>query len=1059
MRKLLTFVLLSALFALICSTGNAQIYKFQQYSTKEGGLCHNFVYSINQDKHGFIWFATGMGLCRYDGFSFITPESEILPSTNVSTSFKDDKGNLWFGYSDGLTIKYDGFNFSIADTSITKTVVTSIIQAHGGEILVATQTGGITRFFDKKSDRIDEESLNSIMINAMCFADKDKLLVGSFDGLHLFNYDTGVSFIESNEELSYLSVISITPRINGNGFWVATDEDGIYCVTLNENNFTTIPLNIPELEYAQVQAIYEDTNNNLWISTSGNGLLRVNISPDLEVLKTNIYNNSNGLGSDYVKQAFFDNRQNLWVATSGQGVACITNLAFSFFDELNPISNNATAILSDDNSEYWIAGIGTIIRIKTNEAKKMILGRANGLPIETITALAMDAAGNLFIGTEKSGLYKLPENAKNVSQFYHEDNSLSNNIQKIVIDEEKIWLATRNGVLIIDMKTGKKIEHYTTFNGGLPHNWIKDIFKDSKNRIWIATNGNALIDIKNHDKLFLHDDYEIAEFSTIAEDEHGRIWAGTNGKGVYAFDEARDTIFHFTTDKSLMSDYCYAMTSDGNGHIWVGHRLGLSKINSESFSVNTFEKDKGIYGDVQAMLLNRSGEMLVGMSDGVMLYDVKADNAHEEVPMLNITGVFINDKPGIIGVIINDKQFNINEPIELPYAKYKLQFNFVGLQYSDPKSVSYQYLLHGYDDDWSLSSKSNTVTYSRVLDGTYSFWVRACNNYNNCTSEVMLITIKVRKPFWKAWWFIILVVASFIASGYILISIRERNHRILQEYLENELKERTKEVHRQKEVIEIKNKDITDSINYAQRIQVSVLPSIKILQEHCSEAFIFYSPRDIVSGDFYWFDYFPETKRLIIVCADSTGHGVPGAFMSLIGTTIIKDITMLPHVLNPSDILYNLDMKIQSTLNSNLELEHANDGMDLVVCEINTETHLVKIASAMRPYIVFHEGTPTVYKGNLASIGGQQSAEEKTFETRELQLSKGDTIYMFSDGYADQFGGALGKRMKMSRLQNIINDVYPRDMNEQGRVIKENFTLWKGENEQIDDVLMVGVRI
>ena len=1053
---------ISALFVLFCSNGNAQIYKFQQYSI-DRGLTHHFVYSIAQDKHGFIWFATGMGLCRYDGFNFIPPDSDILPLTNVTTSYKDDSGNLWFGYNDGLTVKYDGFNFSIADTSASKTAVTSIIKAPDGEILVATQTG-ITRFFDRRLERIDAESLNSIMINTICFADRDKLLVGSFDGLHLFNYGSDVSFLSSIEEFSNISVVSVTPKIDGNGYWVVTEEDGIYCITVNGNGFTTIPLNIPELAYTQVHAIYEDTGNNLWISTSGKGLLRVNISPGMEVLKTNIYNNSNGLGSDYVRQAFFDNRQNLWVATSGQGVACITNLAFSFLDELGAVGNNATAIFSHDKTEYWIAGMGAIIRISAKQKQeRTITGRANGLPNENITALAMDDAGNLWIGSEKSGLYKLSKNAQNVSQFYREENSLSNTIQKIVIVNDEIWMATRNGVLVIDIKTGKKTEHYSTSSGGLPHNWIKDIFRDSKNRIWIATNSNSLIDIKNHNKLFLQEEYEIAEFSTITEDDQGRIWAATSGKGVYAFDEARDTVLHFTTDNGLMSDYCYAMTFDGNGQIWIGHRLGMSSINSKHLNINVMGKDKGIYGDVNplAVILNKSGEMLVGMTDGVMLYDVMADQTHEQVPMLNLTGVLINDMPRLTGVHVNEKQYGINEPIELPYGGrkgYKLQFDFVGLQYSDPNSVSYQYFLDDYDIGWSLASKTKTAVYSHVLDGTYNLWIKACNS-NNCTGETMLITVKVRKPFWKRWWFMLSAVAFFFALGYAIITIRERNHRILQEYLENELKERTKEVHRQKEVIEMKNKDITDSINYAQRIQVSVLPSINTLLEYCSEAFIFYSPRDIVSGDFYWFDYFPKTGRLLVVCADSTGHGVPGAFMSLIGTTLIKDITMLPGILNPADVLYQLDRKIQSTLNSNSELERANDGMDLVVCEINTETHLVKIASAMRPYIVFHKGTPTVYKGSLSSIGGQQSIENKVFETVELQLSKNDTIYMFSDGYADQFGGPSGKRMKMSRVQNIINDVYNRDMNEQYRVIKENFNLWKGENEQIDDVLMMGVRI
>jgi serine phosphatase RsbU (regulator of sigma subunit) len=335
--------------------------------------------------------------------------------------------------------------------------------------------------------------------------------------------------------------------------------------------------------------------------------------------------------------------------------------------------------------------------------------------------------------------------------------------------------------------------------------------------------------------------------------------------------------------------------------------------------------------------------------------------------------------------------------------------------------------------------------------------VKACNS-DNCTEETMLFTITIRKPFYLTPWFALLIVSVIVGLGYVVIAIRERNHRILQDYLENELKARTKEVRKQKEEIEVKNRDITDSINYAQRIQFSVLPSTSTLLEHCSGAFIFYRPRDIVSGDFYWFDYFPQNNRLLIVCADSTGHGVPGAFMSLIGTTLIKDIALRSDVLNPGDILHRLDENVQSTLNQNRDSEQANDGMDIIVCEINTVSFLAKISSAMRPYVIYQDGKPTTYKSSRSSIGGQYVGN-KVFATNEIQLSKGDSIYMFTDGYTDQFGGPSGKKFKMNRLQNILDDIHNRDMEEQYRVVKENFDLWKGHNLQVDDVLMIGVKI
>ncbi len=1051
MRKaIVSMAVWTTMLASLCSIGNAQVYKFQKYGVVDKGFCHSAVYAITQDKHGFIWFATGTGLCRYDGFRFSSPDNENLPSSNVSAAFGDKNGNLWFGYNNGLVIRYDGYDFTVADTSRSATNINQIIEAPGGEILVATQKQGITRIKENKIEYLSLES-DDKLIHSICFAGNNKLLVGCDDGLYLYNYkeDEPLSLAAKADTLSYISIPAIISLSEG-GYRVATEEDGIYDVVVNGDELSVKALHIPDLEDARVQSICEDFQKNLWISTYGKGLFRIRLSPDKTVEKINNYNAGNGLGTNDIKQVFFDNRRNLWVATYGQGAASITNLAFSFFENIEPVGNNATAISSVNDSEYWIAGQGAIVKITSDaEQKTTVLRHANGVPADRITALHRDGKGDLWIGTEKSGLYKLAKDAKSVSSFQRWENSLSNAIQAITSSGDKLWVASRDGVLHIDTQTGSYEKFGTTSEIRLPHNYIRDIYKDSKGLVWIATNSSSILTVNGEERLTPEDEGEI-EFSSIVEDNKGRLWAGTLGRGIYLFDRGKDTVtvHHFMPQDGLKSEFCYALAYDGNGHVWAGHRLGLSCINVDRLTVTGYGTENGITGDVNpnAMTVNGSKEMLVGMTDGVMLYDIGADYAQGKAPMLNLTGV-----------TIGDSIYHPGKTITLPYGHYKVQFDFIGLQYSNPESVTYQYMLQGsYENEWSTPTNKGTAVY-HVGDGEYKLWIKACNS-DDCTEKSIFFTLKVRKPFWKTWWFIFLMIIIFIGAVYVIIMVRERNHRIQQEYLERELAARTKEVREQKEEIEAKNRDITDSINYAQRIQFSVLPSTSTLLDHCAGAFIFYRPRDIVSGDFYWFDYFPENNRLLIVCADSTGHGVPGAFMSLIGTTLIKDIAGRADIQNPADILYRLDENIQSTLNQNQESEQANDGMDIVVCEINTETHYVKVASAMRPFIVYHKGVPTTYKCNRSSIGGQR-IENKVFDTTELQLSPGDTIYMFTDGYTDQFGGPSGKKFKMNRLQSILDDVNKRDIEEQHRVIKENFDLWKGALSQVDDVLLIGVRV
>ena len=181
--------------------------------------------------------------------------------------------------------------------------------------------------------------------------------------------------------------------------------------------------------------------------------------------------------------------------------------------------------------------------------------------------------------------------------------------------------------------------------------------------------------------------------------------------------------------------------------------------------------------------------------------------------------------------------------------------------------------------------------------------------------------------------------------------------------------------------------------------------------------------------------------------------------MSMIGTTLIKDICMRDEAKTPSEILTRLDYELRNTLNQNLDAEKSNDGMDIIVCEINTQTNYLRYASAMRPMIIYKDNELVYVKGSRSSVGGHYDKEDKEFLDEGLQLSKGDIIYMFSDGYPDQFGGPMGKKFKMVRLKNLLKDIYQKPMEEQYNYVKSTFNLWKESHEQVDDVLFMGIKL
>ena len=408
-------------------------------------------------------------------------------------------------------------------------------------------------------------------------------------------------------------------------------------------------------------------------------------------------------------------------------------------------------------------------------------------------------------------------------------------------------------------------------------------------------------------------------------------------------------------------------------------------------------------------------------------------------------------------LIIEGDEYPVRDSYVLPYKlRYTVKVNFGGLFYSDPEKVYYKYRLDNYDTEWSESTYNRSVDF-RLTDGSYRFNLISYNYDGITDNNIIGFNITIKKPFWRLWWFIALVIATGLMILLIIIFYRERAQRKVKEYLESELQERTREVVRQKEEIEVKNREITDSINYAQRIQAGLLPSKDKLKEVFDGAFTFYRPRDIVSGDFYWFDQVTEDK-FILVCADSTGHGVPGAFMSMIGSALIQEIVRRDEVTRPSQVLSTLDFEISKILNQSTDDDSTSDGMDLVVCEFNIKTRLLRFASAMRPVVLMMDGEQYYIRGNKSSVGGDISTE-KYFDDQEYYLKKGDLVYLFSDGYPDQFGGPQGKKLKIIRLRNLIEEVKELTMDEQFEVVSEFFDDWKGDQDQVDDVLFIGIQV
>ncbi|MCX6297374.1 MAG: tetratricopeptide repeat protein [Bacteroidetes bacterium] len=258
-------------------------------------------------------------------------------------------------------------------------------------------------------------------------------------------------------------------------------------------------------------------------------------------------------------------------------------------------------------------------------------------------------------------------------------------------------------------------------------------------------------------------------------------------------------------------------------------------------------------------------------------------------------------------------------------------------------------------------------------------------------------------------------------------------------------------------IIEDQHKDIIDSINYAKRIQEAILPPETVIKKSLPQSFVLYLPKDVVSGDFYWVE--PWGTKILFAAVDCTGHGVPGALMSIVGYNLLAKAVNELGLSKPSLILNSLSKGIGKTLRQTGSDSEVKDGMDIALCALDLKTYMLEYAGAYNPLYIIRNGKLLETHSDKIPIGTYLEGEVKNYVNHEMQLEKGDTIYIFTDGYADQFGGEKGKKFKYKSLQQLFISIEGMPMDEQRVILEKTIIDWKGSLEQVDDILIMGVRV
>ena len=1066
-KRLTGLVLYAAIFSSFLL--RAQTYHFANYGVKEG-LAQSNVSGIVQDSSGFYWIATEGGVSRFDGKNFVNFSTENgLADNNVSAIFIDNKHRMLVGHENGSLSIFDGKNFkAVSSTALPKDKkIYSIYQDPKGNYWLGTATNGALRISDPFAGAIQatmysgKEGLSQYVFTT--FEDKR--------GQQWFLTDIGIKYLDKSsgkfeffrpEGMPVGQVTSLARDRDGN-LLLGTSGGMVSRYDVQTNTFTHLFNSgmFPHTNLASgpnfIYAIYEDKEGHVWVSETNHGVYRYDKASGTVVS----FNTGNGLSVNKIRCITEDNEGNILLGTFGEGIEVFAGEKFVSHSKRNGLLDNQVwSICKDRSGHYWFGtneGITIFNPKEFGDKAYTQLTVKEGLPANNVRAIVSDESGNLWIGTWGGKVIKYDQNQKRLVPVAALNDIVNSLVSSLVIDKRNnLWIGTVEGIVIYNLNT-QYIRTLRTIDG-LCDNDVSCLFEDSKGKMWIGTKqkGVTIHFGKTFKTLNRSNGLLYGSISSITEDKQNKIWIATEGGGAFVYDGK--SFVNYKAANGLASDYVTLLTVDRSNRVWLGTNKGINRFNSADKSFTTFRSGDGFTGvetKPRAAYIDDEKNIWFGTVNGVFRY-----NAAKDLPL---------SSPPITKILqfrVNLNEYPVSNSIKLSYKENSLSFDFIGISLSNPDGVTYKIKLDGYDENWRTVDQTNEV-YSNLPNNKYVFRLVACNSAGLCSKEITM-DVTITPPFWKTWWFYLIVFVSVGASLFAYIKWRER--KLLQEkkILEDKVNERTAEVveqkneaekqrliaDEQKHLVQEKHKEITDSIYYAERIQKSFLATKEILQENLGEYFVLFQPKDVVSGDFYWASKL-SNGNFGLATADSTGHGVPGAIMSLLNITSLE--TAVKYHQEPGAILNDTRQTIINRLKNDGSEHGGKDGMDCSFLSFDFTQNILTYAAANNPIWIVRNGELIELAPDKMPVG-KHDFDQVPFNQHDFELKKGDCIYTLTDGLPDQFGGPKGKKFMYKRLKELLVSIAKEPMQKQGIILENAVKDWRGDLEQVDDILIIGTR-
>ena len=986
-----------------------KINNYVHNSNDNTSISENTINSIIQDKSNVVWFGTfGAGLNTYapykQKFNLIKKQpsnSNTLSSNFVWSIHEDNSGLVWIGTNDTGVDKYNP----------------------------KTET------FKNYRNQKNKNSLSNNCVREIFQDSKQNLWFGTNGGgLNKFNIETEKFTIYKHNPKDTNSLSDNSVRVifedKDNFLWIGT-QNGLNKFNHKTKIFKQYLLNPNDTNSLShnfiYSGIYQDKEGFLWIGTYGGGLNKFDIENEIFTRYTHNNDNPKSISSDIVFNIQEDEKGNLWIATNG-GLEYFDkkNETFTHYTTENGLANNVIYSVLKVKSNLWMStnyGISNY-NIKNREFQNYV--KSDGLQSIEFNggAFHKGKTGTLYFAGVNGLNYFNPENIilnqtppttiiKKISIFNKEikiDNNISGNeivkrennyfMSKDIVFTDEIVLTYNEKVFSIELSalhySNHKENAYSYRLRNFEENW-----NNTKNRNFVTYTSIP------HGTYFF-------EYKSANSDG---IWSDIKTLKVIITPPIWKTTWFYLT-AVLLAIFLIILFIKLREKKHIKEKKFLEKkvkertieINLNNIEIEAKNEELNQTNEeLQTILdtINQQNEEITQQRDNI-------ENQKNELEKLSIVAdktdnaVIIADKFGeiewvnegftrLLGVTLEEFKKNYGSSI------YKISLN-PQIEETIHKSV--------------FMKKSVVYTTNTFKKDGKQLWIQ--------TTLTPIFDTNNR-------------LNKFIAIDSDITKIKKAESEII----------------KHRDELHIKNKQITDSISYAQRIQSAILPSEKILQKNIADYFVLFKPRDVVSGDFYWWTEIND--HTIITAADCTGHGVPGALMSMLGVTFLQEIVSKDAITSPELILNRLRQEIINALKQKGQKDGQKDGMDMAIISINNKTNVLQYSGAYNPLFIIRNDELKILPANKMPVS--IFLKMKDFTMQEIQLQKNDKLYMFSDGYSDQFGGMHRKKFLIKNFKKLLLQISNKNMAEQKELLNNNLVKWMNNEEQVDDIVVIGIKI